>query len=232
VKYIRKSLLLLLVLSPVAAIYLLPRSVKVEKLRCVNQYGRCNEDLIVKLDNIAGNNLYDARKEIKSLLTNDSTITNFSMQYKLPNILLVNVIDKDPKYAISNIDKKSLALVDSRGEVVGFTETKTLPSLEIDSILPNVGDIISEETHFALKLVYSVRLSSKLTEAKIEKGDLYIVLKNGVKLIFPTGGDVEVLMGSANLILSRLNVIGKDTKIDEKEKISVIDLRFDNPVVR
>ena len=231
-KYIRKLLILLLALSPVAAIYLLPRSVKIEKLRCANQYGKCNEDLLEKLDNIAGNNLYDARKVIITLLANDSTITDFSMQYKLPNILLVNVIDKDPKYAISNIDKKSLALIDSRGEVVGFAESTNLPSVEIDSILPNVGDIISDDTHFALKLVYSVRLSSKLSQAIIEKGDLYVTLENGVKLIFPTNGDAEVLMGSANLILSRLNVIGKDTKIDEKEKISVIDLRFDNPVVR
>jgi len=232
VKYVKKIPILLIMLFPVAAIFLIPRSVKIEKLRCSNQYSKCNEDLLVELEKIAGSNLYNARKEVKLLLTNDSTVTDFSMQYKLPNILLVNVIDKDPKYAISNIDTESIALIDSKGEVVGFTESTNLPSVAIESKPPNVGDKISEDIHFALRTVYGVRLSSKITEAKIEKSDLYITLENGINLIFPTEGDEQVLLGSANLILSRLNVIRKDTKIDEEEKFFVIDLRFDNPVVR
>ena len=74
-KYLRKIFIIFLVLSPLALIYLIPRSVKIESLRCVNQYGKCNEDLLIKLENVNGSNLYDARKKINSLLKNDSTIT-------------------------------------------------------------------------------------------------------------------------------------------------------------
>ena len=232
-KYRRKIFgILLLVLFPILVVYILPRAVRIDQIECANQYGICNEDLMDKLNAIGSNNLHDSKKTIVEVLKNDSTINDFSVQYKLPNVLRINIIDKDPKYAISNMDTKSIAIVDSSGEVAGFTESTNLPQVTLDTRLPNVGDSIDENTIFALKLVYGIRLSNKITDAKIENSNLFITLEDGMKIIFPTYGDVEILLGSANLLLSRLNVINKDTKIENTENISEIDLRFNNPVVR
>jgi len=231
-KYRRKILIILLILFPILIVYVFPRAVKIDRIECANQYGICNEDLMDKLNAAGSGNLHDSKETIVELLKNDSTITDFSVQYKLPNVLRINVIDKNPKYAISNMDAKLIAIVDGSGEIVGFTENTNLPQVTLDTRLPNVGDSIDENTIFALKLVYGVRLSNKIADAKIERNNLFITLEDGVKVIFPTSGDVEILLGSANLLLSRLNVITKDTKIENTEKISEIDLRFNNPVVR
>lgn len=231
-KYRRKIFVILLVLFPISIVYIFPRAVKIDRIECANQYGICDEDLMDKLNAEGSNNLHDSKEIVVEVLQNDSTITDFSVQYKLPNVLRINVIDKNPKYAISNTDAKLIAIVDGSGEIVGFTKNTNLPQVTLDTRLPNVGDSIDENTIFALKLVYGVRLSNKVFDAKIEKNNLFITLEDGVKVIFPTSGDVEILLGSANLLLSRLNAITKDTKIENTEKISEIDLRFNNPVVR
>ena len=231
-KYRRKILIILLVLFPILIVYIFPRAVRIDRIECANQYGICNEDLMDKLNAAGSNNLHDSKETIVEVLQNDSTINDFSIQYKLPNVLRINVIDKNPKYAISNMDVKTIAIVDGSGEIVGFTENTNLPKVMLDTRIPNVGDSIDESTIFALKLVYGVRLSNKVFDAKIEKKNLFITLEDGVKVIFPTSGDVEILLGSANLLLSRLNAITKDTRIENTESISEIDLRFNNPVVR
>lgn len=231
-KYSRKIFLILLVLTPMLIIYLSPRAIKIDRIECANQYGICSEDLIDKFDMVLSINLHDTKAEIRKILQSDSTITDFSVQYKLPNILRVNVIDKDPRYAISSVNAESVAIVDSRGEIIAFTQSTNLPQVMVESRLPNVGDSIDKNTLFALKLVYGVRLSNKIADAKIENNNLFIKLEDDIKVIFPTSGDLDILLGSVNLLLSRLNVITKDTKIDEKEIFTEIDLRFKNPVVR
>jgi len=61
-----------------------------------------------------------------------------------------------------------------------------------------------------------------------EENRLEASLDNGINVIFPTAGEVDVLIGSLRAILSQLNTGSEDTRI----KASTIDLRFDNPVVR
>lgn len=68
----------------------------------------------------------------------------------------------------------------------------------------------------------------------MENNSLLVELNDYPKIIFPLEGDREVLVGTAIFILSKINKIGiSDGKIaDIQSRISTIDLRYKNPVIK
>ena len=231
-KYIKSFFIILISISPLLMAIIFPKAVKIKYIKCENQYGQCSEELLERLNTAVGMNLYEARTQISKFVKEDSTISNYSIQYKLPNRLIVSILDKNPKFAVSNKKNGIVALIDAKGEVIGFAKDTNLPGVEIGTKMPNVGSVVDRNILFAAKIVYGVRLSNYVSRAELKDNGLFITLDEGSRVIFPLDGDYEVLLGSFNLLLSRLNLITKDTKIDNTENISEIDLRFNNPVLR
>lgn len=93
-----------------------------------------------------------------------------------------------------------------------------------------MGEKVSQENLFVLNLIYSLYSSYQVGGGKIENQGLVIQLPQGITVIFPLEGDEAVLLGSLRVILDRLNEDIKDSRIEKEVK--VIDLRFQNPVLK
>ncbi len=63
----------------------------------------------------------------------------------------------------------------------------------------------------------------------MKKGSLVVDIPHERAVLFTLEGDKDALLGGLKLIMSRLNKIAQDSKI---EGVTEIDLRFKNPVVR
>jgi cell division septal protein FtsQ len=167
--------------------------------------------------------LFEAKKELKTVLTSDVLVTDFSFQFKLPNTLQVNLLERKPKFALKKRGSGAFALVDSRGIVVSYQDTSALPVLIMSDTPPNVGEMVSDKTLFALEILSDIFSMYQVKSGDLEDESLVIELKGGLRVIFPLEADRKVLLGSLRLILSRLN---------EESNVSTIDLRYKNPVLK
>jgi len=228
VKYL-KFLFLVLVLAGVAAlIFFLPRLIRINKISCKSQYGECSSDLTERFSKFQGGSLFDARKQVGEELSGEKTISDFMIQFKLPSNLVVNVLEKKPKYALKA--GETYALVDKEGLVIKIEKETPLPYIEAQGVPPNVGEKVSSQINFALELIYNVYASYQVREGRLENQSLVVELHQGPKVIFPLEGEKEVLLGALRVILDRLNEDDKDSRIGKE--ITEVDLRFQNPVLK
>jgi cell division septal protein FtsQ len=234
VKFLKAIFGLALLILFIGSFFALPRLLKIKEITCQSQFGPCNVEIQKTIDKVknGGKSLYDTKKELQTLLVSEILISDFSFQFKLPNILVINVIERKPKYAIRTKNSNSYALVDKEGYVVYFQEQTGLPILIVSEPPPNVGQKVSEKTFFALEILYSMFSSYQIREGIIEDESLVIELNQGPKVIFPLEGERDVLLGSLTLVLSRLNAGDEETKIENVSGASIIDLRFKNPVIK
>lgn len=228
-KYLRKLIPLAVFVIFLALIFIgIPSLIKVRKILCSSQFGPCKEDLTNQLAKVQGQSLKDARKNLNSLLANDISISKFSIWYKCPDILTVNIIEKKPKFAIKSSQIDKYVLVDKDGLATKIADSTNLPFIEIDEKPPNVGEKIKIDSLFALNVLYDIFVSYNVKVGKIKDSSLIIEIEPNLSVIFPLEGDREVLVGSLVTILDRLKEAEKESKIEVRE----IDLRFKNPVIR
>lgn len=228
-KYLKFFLILLVLLSLASLIYFIPRAIRVKAISCKSQFGPCS--LGDKLSILEGKNLSDAKNEAANILGAEDSISDFSIQYKIPDRLEVNVIEKKPKFALRQKDSSTFILVDKEGTVLKITEENSLPEVSLEAKLPNVGEKVTQEQLFALNLIYSVFAYYQVRQGTIEGISLVVFLPGNLKVIFPLEGEPDVLLGSLRLIIERLNDTSKDSRINELG-ISQVDLRFKNPVLK
>jgi hypothetical protein len=226
VKYLKIILPVIALLLLVSGIILAPRYIKVSSIECTSQFGPCVL-LEETLSSISGKSLYQTKKEIASVLSAESSVSDYSIRYKIPGNLSVYVVEKKPKFALSN--SSFFALVDKDGTVLKIGEETTLPRVEITGNLPNVGEKVSEDYLFCLNLLYNLFANYQVERGVIE-GEKLLVDITGIRVIFPVSGDKDVLLGSLRLIIERLKQEPKDSKISKG--ITQIDLRFKNPVLK
>jgi len=204
VKYLKILFLFLGLAAITALIFFLPRLIRINKISCKSQYGECSLDLTERFAKLQGKSLFDARGAIGEELSGERTISDFMIQFKLPSNLVVNVLEKKPKYALKAGD--TYALVDKEGLVIKIEKETPLPYIELAGVLPNVGG------------------------GRLENQSLVVELPQGLKVIFPLEGEKEVLLGALRVILDRLNESDKDSRIGKE--ITEVDLRFQNPVLK
>lgn len=227
-KYFKAALLVLAAISVFALFYSLPRFIRIKRISCKSQYGECSSVLKEKLTKSEGLGYSKAKSTVAASLAEDNTISEFLIQYKIPDKLSVNVLEKKPKYALKNSDV--YALVDKNGIVINILKETPLPFMETANTPANVGDKVNPEELFALEILYAVNFLYQTPKGVIEAKSLNVELPEGIKVIFPTSGDRQALLGALRLILDRLNAEPKDSRIDKE--IAVIDLRFQNPVLK
>ncbi|MBI4153583.1 hypothetical protein HY503_01115 [Candidatus Woesebacteria bacterium] len=229
-KYVRLLLPIPIIALAVAAFFFWPKAIYIGEVTCRSQFGPCTL-LGDKLSGLSGSSLYDTRREVRYYLSSEDSISDFSIQFKIPDTLEVAIIEKKPKFALKDTASGFFALVDKEGKVLKIVEDSSLPRVISADKLPNVGEKVKEEYFFALNIIYNVFASYQARQGRVENNSLVVDIPQGFKVIFPLNGDKDVLLGALRLLIERLNASSKDTRINETG-ISQIDLRFKNPVLK
>ena len=231
---LKKFFLLIFVFLLFAFFFLAPKLIRIEKIDCRSQFGPCNKNLEDALLKVIQDkpNLAQAKKNLSAVLNNEVLVYDFSYQFKIPNTLKINVLERKAKFALKNRQNQALALLDKDGMVIYYQEATNLPTLTTSELVPNVGERVDEETLFALNLLSNIFSFYQVKEGKIENKSLVIELPSSYKVIFPLEGDQQVLLGSLRLVLAKLNTQAQESRIKEVFNAKTIDLRFKNPVVR
>ncbi len=212
--------------------YILPEFIRVTKISCESQYGPCSNNLNDSLQKPVNQKIKQVQNDIDNILVNDVRVTQYSTQFQFPNEIQVYVVERKPKYSVRSDSQNGILLVGDGGQVLGISEGTNLPTVVVAGSLENVGETVDINTHFSLELIFDIYSAYQVQSGKVEDSSFVVRLDDGIKVIFPMQGDREVLMGSLNLILSRLNSISEESKIEEINNIKTIDLRYKNPVLR
>lgn len=233
-----KSIIYLLIFAVLLslAVYFAPNFVPVSQITCKSQYGPCNFTLVSRLEKLKGKKLKVAKDEIKNILLSEILVSDFLIQFKLPNSLEVSMVERKPLYSLTKKGASAYAQVDESGLVIRIDDKTSLPVLITTGQIPNVGDRVDRKHLFALGILYRMFAFYQVSEGNMDTNYLETKLKNGPKVIFPLEGDGDILIASLRLILARLNGEGEGIRINENEKVlsrmSTIDLRYKNPVIR
>ena len=217
----------LIVLVSIIFIFL-PRFIFIEKIYCKTQYGPCRQSLNEKLDLWNGKNLSEVKKGVSDYLSKDLLVSKYSIRFMFPNMIVVNLIEKAPRYALTNVGRNDYFLVDKNGYIVEVSSFTNLPVLIVDN-LPKVGEVVEENILFALNIISDIYSLYQISYGEIKNNDLYIKMPGEILAIFPLRGDRKVLVGSLQMIFYKLNTSREEFKI---ENIKEIDLRFKNPIIR
>lgn len=224
-KVISAFFLIAVFLSP---FLIVPRVLKINKIDCISQYGPCSQTQENNLGQAEGRGLSEAKRKVGEVASKDPKVTSYSIQYKFPDILKVTIILRKPNFALKGSDTK-VSLVDKEGVVLGWTERSELPLVVTNHTTVGLGEKIDNKDIFASRILSGMFFLFGTKLGTIKDSYLEIEVPNGPKVIFPLEGDERVLLGAANLILSRLNKGGEEPRI---ENVKEIDLRFKNPILK
>ena len=218
------------------AVYFAPNFITISQIICKSQFGPCNPLLVSRLDKLRGEKLRVSKTEIKNILTSEILVLDSLIQFKLPNILEVTMVERKPLVSLTKKGASAYAQVDKTGLVIRIDDSSSHPKLITAGRIPNVGEKVDNKNLFALDILYRVFAFYQVQQGILEENYMEIMMKNGLKVIFPLQGDGEILISSLQLILARLNKGEEGIRISEYEKIlsnpNTIDLRYKNPVVR
>ncbi|MCH7730012.1 hypothetical protein IID21_00620 [Patescibacteria group bacterium] len=216
--------------------FVLPRAISISEISCQSQYGPCNQKIVDVLKTFEGENLYQSLRQVKSALSSNELVSDFSTQFKLPNKIKVIIIERKPRFALTNQKAQGFALVDRSGAVLRIEDSSSLPYVVVAHEIPNVGEIVTDKQLFALNIIYDIFSLYRVKEGMIEDDSLRVSLIGGPKVIFPLKGDRQILLASLGLILDKLNEGSGGIRINENELVltpeNIIDLRFKNPILR
>jgi hypothetical protein len=207
-----------------ATIFISPLFVKV-KVECKSQIGNCPDELNSKLQILNYKFMFQAKSKASKILKSDYLISNFSMQFKLPDILFINTIVKKPVYSIFDKSLNKYFLIDISGFILAESDGSDLPNLIKDNLNEKGGQKITDADLFALKLVQGINQMYQVRTGVTQNDTLVVDIPNDLRVILPLDGDVQVLLGSLRLIYTKITA-------DSHMTYSQIDMRFKNPVIR
>jgi cell division septal protein FtsQ len=222
------SVAVFLVIIPLTILYL-PNLIVIDKIDCFNQYDRCSSQVSDKIALVQSNKYGSAKKYIEKVLSHDMLVKSYSIHFQFPSMLIVNVIERKPKFALRSSTVQGIATIDDEGYVLTVVDESSLPTVVMSGTLPNPADKVDEQTLFGLRIVYNMSSIYKLGSAELKSDQLDVKLENGKLVVFPVRGDMQYLLGAMNMLLLRLNNPSSDTKI---VNVNYIDLRYKNPVLK
>ncbi|MDP3994440.1 MAG: hypothetical protein Q8P91_01235 [bacterium] len=198
----------------------IPRTIPINRVSCSNQYGSCSEDLRQSLGNIQGKSLKETKEVVAEMMSKNLFVKDYTYKYNIPDEIAVYVIVKKPKFTLQNSKDNSFALVDKDGMVLGYSENTTLPGVVFSGESIAVGESVNAKQLFSLDLVSSMYYYYQVKKGIMIEDRLEVRMPGGATVIFPLEGDRDVLLGSLRVVLSKI------------ERVSTIDLRFKNPVLK
>jgi hypothetical protein len=193
---------------------------------CRSQTGECPAEITAKLEQLKGKNLFQVRSLAAKVLKSNYLVSDFSMQFKLPDSLVINTIIKKPRYSIFNKSTGKYYLFDEKGTILSLSDSSALPVVAEETSEIKVGDTVSQEQLFGTMLLegldrmYQIRTGLHLNDT------LVVDMPSGIRVIFPLrDSDRDLLLGSLRLVYSKVTT-------DYPGKFSQIDMRYKNPVLR
>jgi hypothetical protein len=223
-KFLHLLIIVFVVLLFLAPFFITQFIIKV-KIECRSQFGECPLEVNSKLQTLNSKNLFSANKEAKKYLKEDFLVSDFSIQFKLPNVVLVNIIAKKPYFALKNASTGKFELVDQKGLVLNFADNSGLPTVITPEPFKKVGETVDARDLFALNLIAGVNEMYQVLYGTITNDALVVDIPPGVRVIFPLEGDFEILLGSLRLIYAKVTASYLGV-------YSQIDMRYKNPVLR
>jgi cell division septal protein FtsQ len=196
------------------------------KAVCKSQLGDCPGEINQKLSDLNGKNIFKVKTESAKILKSSYLVGDFSMQFRLPNAVLINTIIKKPKYAIFDRSKNKYFLIDASGTVLSTADNSSYPTLvkEVEDRSP--GTQIGGDDLFALKILEGVSVMYQVFVGTKNNETLVVDMPDGIRVIFPLrDAEPDVLLGSLRLIYTKVTT-------EYSGKYSQIDMRYKNPVLR
>lgn len=222
-----KKIILSIILVLVILIFVLPGFLIPIKIECQSQYGKCTSEVVKGMVPLEGKKMHYAKRHLKKELESNFLISEYTIQFKLPNILSVNLTVKKSVFALKNQNSGRFALVDNEGTVLAISDNTELPVVLLAEDLPDVGSKVNNKNLLALNLINGVNKMYQISTGTIETDTLLVDLPGGIRVIFPlVGADEDILLGSLRLVYSNIQNVG------EGKSYSQIDLRYENPVLR
>jgi hypothetical protein len=225
-KKVKRLFLLIIIFGIGLLIILLPRYVSIRKIDCISQYGSCNSSINDSIAMVKKGNLGSTNRNLKNSLSHNIFVKEYRLHFSLPDKLILNVIERNPSYALTDSSSQKYLLLDKSGLVLSEVNITSLPTLLIDNNNLKPGDRVVQDQLFALNIIQSIYTSYKPKSAKIENNSLLVELEDNLKIIFPLEGDNDLLVGSMFFILSKLQKgepgVGN---------IAVLNLTYKNPVL-
>ena len=222
-----KKIILPAIVFAIAAIFLGPGLFIKVKINCLSQYGSCPPQITDMTDSLNGKGLFYAKRRLAGILKTNYLVSAYTVQFKLPDILKVNLIVKKPVFALKDNGSGTIALVEKEGVVLAASSSTDLPTIIVNEAVPPVGGSVSSANLFALTLMRGVFKMYQTTTGNIEGDTLLVDLPGSIRVIFPlAGSDADMLLGSVRLIYSNIRDDGN------AKPYSQIDLRYQNPVLR
>lgn len=218
-----------LIIALVAGIWFGAKYLKINKIICTSQFGPCSQSVQDTINKSRGIGIFESFDKVKKNLASDPRVSEYTVRFIIPNSLSAYVIERKGVVALGKQGVDKFLIVDNNYKVIGTEKNTLLPLVNInngDAIDFNLGESLPDSLSFASNIerqmyaLYGVKLATVYND-KIE-----VKLSSGPKVLFPLEGEIDVLMGSLNLILSRLNNASGEIRIGE------VDLRYKNPVIR
>lgn len=194
---------------------------KIEKIECRSQYGKCSEEVNNLLGQLGlGKTYRETKREATQVLGEESMVRDLSVSRELPGGALIDVIEKKAEVAIV-VGENEYMLVDREGEELGMVQMTQLPRLYIQA-----EELDSQEKKLATQILFELFKKEGISYALINDQGLLVKLPDDLGVIFPLRGDIDVLLG-------RLIMVHSWLKANPQEiRITIVDLRYDNAVLR
>lgn len=201
--------------------FAIPHVVKVGDVVCTSQFGPCSNYISEKTGKIKGMSITDAKSQLGKVFQKDAKVVNFTAKFRLPNKLMVWVVERKPVAALQFGNSNKYTLVDKDGKVLGLQTEVSLPVVLIESKTDDRSVSFAANLMDSLFLVYQTKLGHLRADGSLQVDNI-----NGKTVIFPLDGDRDTLIGSLKVILSGLITEPSASRIRQ------IDLRFKNPVIK
>jgi len=193
--------------------------VQINQIYCENQSGPCSSRLLTEIGKVKKGNVFEETAALNKMLSEDKSVSQYRVDFLLPFNLKVNAVEQKGVIAFKTADG-NFALIDENGDVVDNVSKSDL--FQVTSYT----NLNSDERMYVAKLGEELYTFYGAHGGTITQDGMTVSGIDKKQIIFPLQGDIDVLLGSLNLIISRL------PSVKEVSTISTIDLRFKNPVLR
>jgi len=201
-----------------------------EEIECYNQNVKCDPTILESLVTLKGKSLLRSYLNAKDILSKNPSVESFLIKYRPFRKIEVYVSQKRPVVLYASKVRDFNALVDKDGVVIGFADIPDLPRVLVEKSMPSVGEKVDDKDLFAIRLLLEMERIFGVKSGELRQDGVFFSMADGKKAIFPVSGDKDVLIGSLMLIYADLT--SSNPSIDVAKNISIIDLRFKNPVLR
>lgn len=206
------------------------KAIKIEEIECKNQYGECSINILAELETVKGQDVRLAKRNLESYLQGQNAIETYLISYKIPNILKIELIEKKPFVAFSDIDG-SLLYLDKEAKLLSATNETGLPVV-VNRSDKKYDELDKGSIIFAAQLLSDLYYLYQTDQIELKNDQIISSFLTQNKVIFPINGDEKVLVGAFRLIYQQLNTSDQTSNIDNIGKPYVVDLRYKNPVIR